>query len=43
MSNSNHSKQVAETIENSAEEFKDNSSPKRIASIDFVKGIAMIE
>jgi uncharacterized membrane protein len=41
MSNSNHNKQVAESIEKTSEGYIDNTSKKRIASIDFVKGLAM--
>jgi uncharacterized membrane protein len=41
MSNSSHNKQDVEIIEIPTEAFTDNSSTKRITSIDFVKGLAM--
>lgn len=41
MSNPNQMIRKAETIKFSNEQYKDNSSTRRIASIDFVKGLAM--
>ena len=41
MSNPNQMIREAESIKFSNEQYKDNSSTRRIASIDFVKGLAM--